>query len=270
MTHFLHLRSPQHDRAAIEIPADIFDPHKSIHGTVCSRLGDEYEIRNNVIDLLGQIPEGITMAQRSNHWSLTATVYEDTWRVNSLGVLTGESFPIDQEQALLVDWLKPKLGETFLDVACSTALYARAVAKAEPEAQVWALDFATPMLDEARRRISTEGHHIGLLRANAEEMPFFASSFDGIVMGGSLNEFADPRKVLYECRRILKSGGRMFNMHLLSAGTWYGKALQQSMGIGGLHFWTRAESNQLFEQCGFRVDEQRVMGVVCFSLLSAS
>lgn len=267
MKQTLTLRSPQHDRAAIELPADLFDPHKSMNGSVCSRLGDEYAIRNNIIDLLGQIPDGITMAQRSNHWSLTATVYEDTWRVNSLGLLTGESFSIAQEQSLLVDWMKPKQGEAFLDVACSTALYARALAKAEPDAQILALDFASPMLDEARRRISAEGHRIGLIRANAEDMPFFASTFDGIVMGGSLNEFADPRKVMYECRRVLKTGGRMFNMHLLTAETWYGKVLQQSMGLGGLHFWTRAESNQLFEQCGFRVEEQRVMGVVCFSLL---
>jgi len=267
MKKSLSLRSPQHDRASIELPDDIFDPNKSMNGSVCSRLGDEYEIRNSILDVLGQIPDGITMAQRSNHWSLTATVYEDTWRVNSLGILTGDTFPIKEEQRLLVDWIKPKPDETFLDVGCSTALYARAIAQAEPEAQVLALDFAQPMLEEARRRISSEGLRIGLLRANAEEMPFFAESFDGIVIGGSLNEFADPRKVLYECHRILKSGGRLFNMHLLSAGTWYGKALQQSMGLGGLNFWTRAESNQLFEQCGFRVEEQRVHGVVCFSLL---
>lgn len=270
MTSHFTLRSPQHDRAAIQVPNEVFEPHKSVNGSVCSKFGDEYPVQDSIVDMLGNVPEGITMAQRSNHWSLTATVYEDTWRVNSLGVLTGENFPIEEEQRLLVQWVKPKAGELLLDVGCSTALYARALAKAEPGAHVVALDFAQPMLEEARRRLKAEGLRTGLVRADAGDMPFFAGTFDAIVIGGSLNEFADPRKVLYECRRVLKPGGRLFNMHLLTAGSWYGRMLQQSAGLGGLQFWTRAESNQLFEQCGFRVEEQVVRGIVCFSLLKSA
>lgn len=269
MTSHLTLRSPQHDRAAIQVPNEVFEPHKSVNGSVCSKFGDEYPVLDNIVDMLGNVPDGISMAQRSNHWSLTATVYEDTWRVNSLGVLTGENFPIEEEQRLLVQWVKPKAGELLLDVGCSTALYARALAKAEPGAQVVAIDFAQPMLEEARRRLKTEGLRACLVRADAGDMPFFAGTFDAIVIGGSLNEFADPRKVLYECRRVLKPGGRLFNMHLLTAGSWYGRMLQQSAGLGGLQFWTRAESNQLFEQCGFHVEEQVLRGIVCFSLLKS-
>jgi SAM-dependent methyltransferase len=267
MTSHLTLRSPQHDRAAIQVPDEVFDPQKSINGSVCSKFGDEYPVVDSIVDMLGGVPEGITMAQRSNHWSLTATVYEDSWRVNSLGVLTGESFPIEEEQRLLIQWVKPQVGEHLLDVGCSTALYARALAKAEPKAHVVALDFSQPMLEEARRRLQMDQLRTCLLRADAGDMPFFAGTFDAIVIGGSLNEFADPRKVLFECRRVLKPGGRLFNMHLLTAGSWYGRMLQQSASIGGLQFWTRAESNQLFEQCGFRVDEQIVRGIVCFSLM---
>jgi SAM-dependent methyltransferase len=267
MTSHLTLRSPQHDRAVIQVPDELFDPQKTINGSICSKFGDEYPVKDSIVDLLGDVPEGITMAQRSNHWSLTATVYENTWRVNSLGILTGENFPIAEEQRLLTQWVKPEVGERVLDVGCSTALYARALAKAEPGAHVVALDFSQPMLEEARRRIKTEGLRTCLIRADAGDMPFFVGTFDAIVIGGSLNEFADPRKVLYECRRVLKPGGRLFNMHLLTAGSWYGRILQQSASLGGLQFWTRAESNQLFEQCGFRVDDQIVRGIVCFSLM---
>jgi len=265
----LSLRSPLHDRAAITLPVEAADPDRMMNGSVCSRYGDEYPVRDNIVDMIGDVPAGITMAQKSNHWSLTATVYEDTWRVNSLGMLTGETFPIEEEQRLLVQWLKPKADELIMDVGCSTALYARAVAKEAPEAQVVALDFSLPMLEEARRRINSEKARIYLTRADAMNMPFFADSFDALVCGGSLNEFADPRKVLYECRRVLKKGGRFFNMHLLTAGSWYGRMLQQSASVGGLQFWTRAESNALFGQCGFRVEEQIVRGIVCFTLLIA-
>ena len=269
MASSIQLRSPLHDRAAIVLPAEASDPHKMMNGSVCSKYGDEYEVRNNVVDMLGKTPDGISMAQWSNTWSLTASVYEDTWRKNSLGLLTGEDFPIEEEQRLLMQWLKPAPDELILDVGCSTGLYARTVANAEPGAAVVGLDFADTMLAEARRRVSEEGLRVFLVRADASDMPFFAGTFDAMVCGGSLNEFADPRKVLYEMRRVIKAGGRVFMMHLLTASSWYGRILQQPTSWGGLHFWTKEESNRLFEQCGFGVEQQVVRGVVCFSLLKA-
>lgn len=59
-------------------------------------------------------------------------------------------------------------------------------------------------------------------------------------------------------------------MHLIKADAWYGRLLQESMGIGGIKFWTKDESNKLFKQAGFKVEEQITRGIVCFTRLRAS
>ena len=56
-------------------------------------------------------------------------------------------------------------------------------------------------------------------------------------------------------------------MHLIKSDAWYGRLLQESVGLGGIKFWTVKESNKLFEQAGFKVSQQLVRGIVCFTKL---
>lgn len=262
----LEVRSPQNDRENIQIPSEAAELATPFNGTICSHKGDEYRIQNNITDLLtGEKP--YSFAQSTNHWNLTASVYEDFWRKRSLSILTGEEFPIDKEKKLLVEWIKPKPGGTYLDIGCSTALYARALKKAEPESKVVALDFSTAMLQEARLMAEAEEADMYLIRADGRELPFFGKSFDGVAMGGTLNELTDELKVLFECRRILKDDGVLFMMHLIKSEYWYGRILQSSAELSGIQFWSRDESNDLFKRAGFKVDEQFCKGIVCFSKL---
>ena len=262
----LELRSPEYDRAAIEVPGQCADLSRPFNGTICSKEGDEYPIQNNIIDMIkGAGP--LSPAQSTNHWKVTASLYENLWRKRSLTILTGEEFPVEKERELLLEWLDPEAGGRYLDVGCSTALYARMVKKKHPESTVTALDLSRQMLEEARLKAEADKVDLYLLRADARKMPFFASSFDGIMMGGTLNELTDELKVLYECRRVLSDKGRLFMMHLVRARSWYGKLFQDSAEWSGLKFFTLKESNQLFERAGFEVDEQFVRGIVCFTRL---
>jgi len=133
------VRSPLYDQESIFIPPEVENLSKPFNGTVSSRKGDEYTIKNNIVDLLPKERE-YTLAQSTNHWNITASVYEDLWRVRSLSLLTGEQFPIDKEKELLNQWVNPQPGKTYLDVGCSTAMYARALKKAEPESHLVAFD----------------------------------------------------------------------------------------------------------------------------------
>ena len=101
-------------------------------------------------------------------------------------------------------------------------------------------------------------------------MPFFSKTFDGLAMGGTLNELSDPEKVLYECRRVIKENGTFFMMHLVTAESWYGRVFQSSAEWGGINFWSVEESNQLFEKAGFAIVKQEVKGIVCFTSLTAT
>ena len=233
------VRSPVHDQESILIPAEVDHLSKPFNGTICSRKGDEYTIENNIVDLLPKERE-YTLAQSTNNWAITASVYEDLWRVRSLSLLTGEPFPIDKEKELLNQWVNPQPGKTYLDVGCST---------------------------EARMKAEANQTDILLIRTDARDMPFFAKTFDGLAMGGTLNELGDELKVLFECRRVLKDDGTMFMMHLIKSDTWYGWIFQNSAEWSGLKFWTIDESNVMFERAGFSVIDQFAKGIVCFTKL---
>lgn len=263
----LELRSPQFERASITVPPEVSDLQKTFNGTICSREGDDYTISHNIIDLLGEHSAEMSWAQSSNHWTVTAALYEDIWRKRSLSILTGEEFPIDKERELLVDWLNPLAGKRYLDIGCSTALYGRLVKKAQPECEIVALDFSKQMLREARLKAEADETDLYLLRADTRYLPFFGATFDGLMMGGTLNELTDPLKVLYEARRVVRKDGVFFMMHLVKADAWYTRLLQDSAEFGGIKFWTVKESNTMFEQAGFSIVEQFSKGIVCFTKL---
>lgn len=263
----LEIRSPKYERASINIPHEVAELQKNFNGTICSNKGDEYAIQNNIIDLLGEDPVSMSWAQSSNHWKVTAAFYEDIWRKRSLSILTGEEFPIEKERELLIEWLNPKPKNLYLDIGCSTALYGRLLKKTEPKAEMVSLDFSRQMLQEARLKSEAEQVDLYLLRADARHLPFYGATFDGLMMGGTLNELTDPVKVLYEARRVIKKDGVFFMMHLVKADAWYARLLQDSAEFGGITFWTIDDSNKMFEQAGFRVADQFTKGIVCFSKL---
>lgn len=263
----LEFRSPKYERASISIPEEVAHLQKNFNGTICSNKGDEYTITNNIIDLLGDEQISMSWAQSSNHWKVTAALYENIWRKRSLSIFTGEEFPIEKERELLIDWLNPRPDKRYLDIGCSTALYGRLVKKAEPDCSVGALDFSRQMLSEARIKSEAEEVDLFLIRADARHLPFFGATFDGLMMGGTLNELTDPLKVLYEARRVVKKDGVFFMMNLIKADTWYARLLQDSAGLGGIKFWTVDECNKTFERAGFRIAEQFSKGIVCFSKL---
>ncbi len=262
----LQIRSPLYDKERINIPDEVSNLNRPVNGTVCSAAGDEYPIKNNIVDLITSDKKR-SLAQSTNDWTLTASVYEDLWRVRSLSLLTGESFPIERERDLLLNWLNTEAEKLYLDIGCSTALYARLLKKAEPESLQVAIDFSKAMLQEARLKAEADEVDIYLMRADAREMPFFSKTFDGLAMGGTLNELSAPEKVLYECRRVIKDEGTFFMMHLIKADSWYGRVIQSSAEWSGINFWTVEESNRIFEKAGFKAEKQEVKGIVCFTSL---
>lgn len=263
----LELRSPEYERESIHISEEVSDLSIPFNGTLCSAKGDEYEVKNNIIDLLGQEPGASSIAEYTNHWKLTASIYEEIWRKRSLSLLTGEDFPIEKEHELLIEWTAPEKDSLYMDVGTSTGLYARAVKAAQKDCTVVGLDFSSQMLEEARMKAEADETDMFLIRAEASEMPFFSSIFDGLVMGGTLNELSEPQKVLFEMKRVIKDGGKVFMMHLVKADAWYTRLLQDSISLGGIKFWTVSDSNDMFAKAGFSVEEQLVKGIVCFSLL---
>lgn len=183
-----------------------------------------------------------SLAQQSNDWWITAQLY-DLWRVRSLSILSGQPFPLEQELALMLDWLRPTPNSLWLDVGTSTGNYARALSSVG--VNVIALDASSAMLEVARRRGTVNLYHSTL-----EAASFSTQYFDGIVVGATLNEFGDPAIALERMTRLLKPGGSLFMMYLCEAPTPAGRALQRVFAHFGIRFPRRDTVRNTLEQAG--------------------
>ncbi len=211
----------------------------------------------------------LTLAQQSNLIPITAALY-DAWRVRSLSLLTGESYTLEREFALMLDWLEVKPDQNFLDVGTSTGNYAMTLARKGNH--VTAIDISKPMLEKAQTRIQTElepelAGLITLEQANAEALPYPDSSFDGVVLGATLNEFNSTRAGLLECARVLKPGGRIFMMYLRQSDTGLGRVVQALFELGQIRFPNRDTVRATLQEAGLertRAEMRRAVTIELF------
>lgn len=178
----------------------------------------------------------LSPAQRINLLWLTARGYEPLWRHRSIAVLTGGDFSTADELRLMTAWIDAGPGDTILDAGCSAGLYARAVKRGRPSAEVHAVDVSASFLHQARKRARDEQLDLVLLRADVERLPYRDCVFDAVVSGGSLNEFRNPERALRELARVLVPGGRLFLMYTARSTSSSGRFLQKALAVSGLHF----------------------------------
>ncbi|MSP11761.1 MAG: class I SAM-dependent methyltransferase [Chloroflexi bacterium] len=250
--------------------------------TSCAYCGATFPIREGILDLL--LPDSLAqlnLANRSNHLAPIAWGYEDLWRRRSLALLSGRPFSNEQELDLVsrmfFSSLPPPAQEgtkLFLDLACSTALYARGLARRLPptsttanSTEIIAIDNAWPMLKMAQAKLTHQPYDtipISLVRADAANLPFLKGTLHGVVCGGSLNEFNHPQAVLQELTRVLSPGAPAVTMSLLQASSsmlqsWVQSAISNTSGI---KFWTAPKIRQMFQNAGFRLLEEQILGIV--------
>jgi demethylmenaquinone methyltransferase/2-methoxy-6-polyprenyl-1,4-benzoquinol methylase len=117
------------------------------------------------------------------------------------------------------DWGLEKLaagpGEKILEIGFGTGHCLVSLAKAVgPAGRVTGLDISDGMLAIARERLQQEGlnERVDLHLGDAAKLDFIESgSLDGVFMSFTLELFDNPEipRVLQECYRILKLGGRL-------------------------------------------------------------
>jgi ubiquinone/menaquinone biosynthesis C-methylase UbiE len=117
------------------------------------------------------------------------------------------------------DWglekLSAQAGEKILEIGYGTGHCLVSIAKAVgPTGRVVGVDISDGMLAIARERLQKEGlaEHADLQLGDAANLDFLeAGSLDGVFMSFTLELFDNPEipRVLQECRRLLKTGGRI-------------------------------------------------------------
>jgi ubiquinone/menaquinone biosynthesis C-methylase UbiE len=96
-----------------------------------------------------------------------------------------------------------------LDMGCSVGHSTLPYVDGYPEAEVFAIDVAAPMLRYAHARAEALGKRVHFSQQNAESTNFPDESFDLIVSHILLHETSDKavRNIIRECRRLLARGG---------------------------------------------------------------
>ena len=240
-----------------------------LSGTVRSpKSGATYPIKNGYLDLLGRRTGAGNIANATNFLPGAGRGYEPLWRVRSLNILTGEPFSNDREIEKISQLVNIGTGGRFLDLGCSAGLYTRTLArKLETTGEVVGVDISPSMLKEAARRVepARPAARPSLARADARRLPFKEGSFTGAVCGGTLNELADPSRVLRETHRVLAPGGRLAIMGILRARTTAGARIQRLAATGGIRFYRPDELQSLIAHAGFDPDPLEIHGAVFFA-----
>jgi ubiquinone/menaquinone biosynthesis C-methylase UbiE len=121
------------------------------------------------------------------------------------------------EQKLLklgLDKLAAAECETVLEIGFGTGHALVALAQSVGKlGRVYGLDISEGMLNVARQEVEKAGlaERVELRFGDAAQLPFGDHSFDGVFMSFTLELFDTPEipVVLAECRRVLRSGGRL-------------------------------------------------------------
>jgi D-aspartate ligase len=106
-----------------------------------------------------------------------------------------------------VDALALPDGAHVVDVGAGAGV--ASVALARRGFDVVAVDVAAPMLELARKRAEHDGVQIGVVEADAGQLPFRDHSQDLVLALGLLPWIGDPSPVLAEFRRVLRPGGAL-------------------------------------------------------------
>ncbi|ADA66647.1 ubiquinone/menaquinone biosynthesis methyltransferase [Thermotoga petrophila RKU-10] len=105
--------------------------------------------------------------------------------------------------------------EKVLDLATGTGDVARLLKRKAPHLKITGLDSSSKMLEIAEKRLKDGEFIVG----DAHNLPFYDRSFDAITVAFGFRNFSDRRKVLRECRRVLKRKGRLVILELLPPNT---------------------------------------------------
>jgi len=98
-------------------------------------------------------------------------------------------------------------GLKILDLGCGCGL--DSIVLAGETNEVWAVDIAAERLAKARSNVSSSGHssRISVSWMDAENLAFPDESFD-LIFANSFLMWVDKDRMLQECERVLKAGGR--------------------------------------------------------------
>jgi SAM-dependent methyltransferase len=129
-----------------------------------------------------------------------------------------------------------------LDLGCGVGMSTLPLAETWPEAEIFGVDLAAPMLRYAHGRSEALGVPVHYSQQNAAATDFEAGSFDLVLSNLLLHEIPQKvtRQVIVECHRLLSPGGVMIHNDMVG---WPTDPFQEFMAE-----WNGHHNNEPFER----------------------
>ena len=120
-------------------------------------------------------------------------------------------------KSAMIDWLRPRLGQDFVDVAGGTGDIAFRIAErlgpggSASGSRIVVCDLTPAMLEVGRDRAIDRGILSGIewVNGDAERLPFADRSFDAYTVAFGFRNLTHLDQALAEARRVLRPGGRL-------------------------------------------------------------
>jgi len=164
----------------------------------------------------------------------------DKWFETPIGSLVKQ-----YESELLLEFLKPDVGELILDVGCGTGVFTRDILAGG--ARVIGLDISGPMLQRAGQK--GRGYPFRAVAGDMISLPFAGERFDKVFSMTALEFIADGQTAIRELFRVAKPRGTIVVTTLNSLSPWAVRRKQKA-----------AKGHRLFQNMIFRSpDELRAL-----------
>lgn len=165
--------------------------------------------------------------------------------------------PVHEAVLAQVGDLEPS---TVIDLGCGTGRLTQQLIRTFPDATVVGVDFSVGMLTRAADRLGGSGGTAqALVRADAAQLPFAASSVDLVVCTESFHWYPDQAGALDELARVLEDGGRLLIASIAMVTVAGDRLLTRATGAGGraIRAIPPRRMRGLLARSGFDVIHQR-------------
>jgi len=169
-------------------------------------------------------------------------------------------------RAVGLDMLDVQPGERVLEIGFGTGHTLVELAKAAgPGGRIDGLDVADKMVGVARQLLTKKelADRVQLTCGDAEKMPYAANTLDGVIMIFTLELFDTPDilRVLDECKRVLRPGGRIVVVSISKEGDQ--GLLVRAFEWTHRHFPNLMDCRPIFVRralvsAGFQIEDARV------------
>ncbi len=141
----------------------------------------------------------------------TAAVAHKLYSADELAMLPDSAIQRALGVANHLRYADIRLGETVLDLGCGGGIDTiLAAQRTGPTGKVIALDFLPEMLDRTARAVKEVGlSNVALVEGEMEAIPLPDASVDLVISNGVINLSARKARVMAECARVHRPGGRL-------------------------------------------------------------